>query len=125
MGISAIGNWLFNFALGLYIPPGFQNIKYGMFIVFGVMCFLGAAQFYFTYPETCGKTLEEIEELFAPGAIKPWKTKPGNSKLDALVDEARAKHYTVDDVMQHKIHHEHSETIGEKPTPAQETTAAV
>jgi hypothetical protein len=26
MSISAIGNWLFNFALGLYIPPGFQNI---------------------------------------------------------------------------------------------------
>ncbi|KAL2835102.1 general substrate transporter [Aspergillus cavernicola] len=26
MGIAAIGNWLFNFALGLYIPPGFQNI---------------------------------------------------------------------------------------------------
>ncbi|RVX74479.1 hypothetical protein B0A52_01605 [Exophiala mesophila] len=27
MGIAALGNWLFNFALGLYIPPGFQNIK--------------------------------------------------------------------------------------------------
>lgn len=42
MGISALGNWLFNFALGLYIPPGFQNIKWGMFIVFGSMCVLGA-----------------------------------------------------------------------------------
>lgn len=42
MGISALGNWLFNFALGLYIPPGFQNIKWGMFIVFGSMCILGA-----------------------------------------------------------------------------------
>ncbi|KAJ5166617.1 general substrate transporter [Penicillium canariense] len=95
MGIAAIGNignWLFNFALGLYIPPGFQNITWEMFIVFGVMCFLAAVQFFFTYPGTCGKTLEEIEKLFAPSGPKPWKTKPGNSKLDAMVDDARAHH---------------------------------
>ena len=35
MGIAAIGNWLFNFALGFFIPPGFRNITYNMFIVFG------------------------------------------------------------------------------------------
>lgn len=32
MSIAAEGNWLFNFALGLYIPPGFQNIRYGLFV---------------------------------------------------------------------------------------------
>jgi Sugar (and other) transporter len=51
MGIAALGNWLFNFALGLYIPPGFQNIRWGLFIVFGCMCILAAIHFYFTYPE--------------------------------------------------------------------------
>lgn len=98
MGIAAIGNWLFNFALGLYIPPGFQNITWKMFLVFGVMCILAAVQFFSTYPETCGKTLEEIEELFAPGGPKPWHTTPGNSKLDAMVDDARAhqKHIDLD-----------------------------
>ncbi|KAE8147894.1 general substrate transporter [Aspergillus avenaceus] len=95
MGIAAIGNWLFNFALGLYIPPGFQNITWKMFIVFGVMCLLAAIQFYFTYPETCGKTLEEIEEMFSPNGPKPWQTKPGNSKLDALVDDVRANHKQI------------------------------
>ena len=98
MGISALGNWLFNFALGLYIPPGFQNIKWGMFIVFGAMCILAAIQFYFTYPETCNKSLEEIEEMFSRGGPRPWQTKPGHSRLDRLVEEAREKHYTVQDV---------------------------
>ena len=70
MGIAAIGNWLFNFALGLYIPPGFISITWGMFIVFGCMCFLAAVQFYFTYPETCGKTLEEIEAEWGLDASK-------------------------------------------------------
>ena len=114
MGIAAIGNWLFNFALGLYIPPGFQNITWRMFIVFGIMCFLGAIQFYFTYPETAGKTLEEIEELFAPGAPKPWTTKPGGSKLDAMVDQARSKHLTMNDVHEGKLGSEYIDIPAEK-----------
>ncbi|KAK5062518.1 hypothetical protein LTR84_004591 [Exophiala bonariae] len=96
MGIAALGNWLFNFALGLYIPPGFQNIKWGMFIVFGAMCILAAIQFYLTYPETCNKTLEEIEIMFSHDGPKPWHTKPGNSRLDDMVVQAREKHSSVD-----------------------------
>lgn len=103
MGISALGNWLFNFALGLYIPPGFINIRWGMFIIFGVMCCMGATQFYFTYPETAGKTLEEIEFLFSPQGPKPWHTKPGNSHLDAMVEQAREEHTTIADISDQKF----------------------
>ncbi|KAL4740117.1 hypothetical protein BDV11DRAFT_169460 [Aspergillus similis] len=90
LGIAAIGNWLFNLTLGLYIPPGFRNIICKLFILFGAMCVLAAIHFFFTYPGTCDKTLEESEEMFAPGGPKPWHTKPGCSKLDAHSDEARA-----------------------------------
>ncbi|KAL6708429.1 hypothetical protein ACN47E_002692 [Coniothyrium glycines] len=81
MGIAAIGNWLFNFAIGLFIPPAFINIRWGLFIVFGVMCLLAATQFFFTYPETCGKTLEEIEFLFSHEGPHPWKTQKGSAHL--------------------------------------------
>ncbi|KAH0270802.1 MFS transporter, partial [Aureobasidium melanogenum] len=112
MGIAAIGNWLFNFALGMYIPPGFQNITWRMFIIFGVMCFLGAAQFFLTFPETSGKTLEEVELLFS-GEIKPWKTKPGHSKLDEMINEARDNHLTISE--KHKLgHNEHVEVVGDE-----------
>lgn len=50
------------------------------------------------YPETCGKTLEEVEELFGDNGPKPWHTKPGQSKLDSLIAEAREKHLHVKDV---------------------------
>ena len=55
-------------------------------------------QAYFTYPETAGKTIEEIEMLFSKGAIKPWKTKPGNSLLDAKIEEVKALHKGIGDV---------------------------
>ncbi|KAF2463201.1 general substrate transporter [Lindgomyces ingoldianus] len=87
MGIAAIGNWLFNFAIGLFIPPAFLNIKWKLFIVFGVLCLGGAIQFYFTYPETCGKTIEEIEILFSSEGPHPWNTKKGNSRIEREIEE--------------------------------------
>lgn len=104
MALASIANWLFNFAIGkshkynlsistfannstgLFIPPAFENISWKLFIIFGTLCFGAAIQAFFTYPETCGKTLEEIEMLFGPGSLKPWKTKPGDSLLDSKVE---------------------------------------
>jgi hypothetical protein len=45
------------------------------------MCVLGAIQFWFTYPETCGKTIEEIEVLFSDQGPRAWKTKKGSERL--------------------------------------------
>ncbi|KAI5285398.1 hypothetical protein KEM55_000675 [Ascosphaera atra] len=101
MGISATGNWLFNFALGFFVPPGFLNIKYKLFIIFGVLCTVSAIQAYFTYPETCGKSIEEIEELWRPGAPKPWQTKKGGSKLDEMVEEVKQKGGVLEGTISH------------------------
>jgi hypothetical protein len=50
------------------------------------------------YPETCGKTIEEIEEMFRKGGPYPWQTKKGHSKLDARIDEAREKRIMIKDI---------------------------
>lgn len=85
MSLAAVANWVFNFALGLFTPPAFQNIQYKIFIIFGVLCVGSAIQAFLTYPETCGKTIEEVELLFAKGAAPAWKTKKGGSRLEAEV----------------------------------------
>lgn len=64
------------------------------------------------YPETCGKTIEEVEELFSPSGPKPWLTKPGNSKLDGLIEEVREKNLHAKDVGVEASHHE--DAVGEK-----------
>ena len=86
MGIATIGNWAFNFALGMFIPPAFREIDFGLFILFGALCFFAAVFGFFMYPETCGKTLEEVEVMFAKGGPHAWRTRPGQSRLD---DEVR------------------------------------
>jgi hypothetical protein len=77
---------LFNFALGLFVPPAFHNITWKTFIIFGVLCFGAAVQAFVSYPETARKSLEEIEEMFRDGALKPWQTKVGQSHLDAHIE---------------------------------------
>ena len=53
---------------------------------------MGAAvQFFFSYPETGRKSLEEIEEMFRKGGPKPWKTKLGESTLDQRKDSVAAE----------------------------------
>jgi len=89
MALASVANWLFNFAIGLFIPAGFQNITWKLFIIFGTLCMGAAIQAFLTYPETAGKTLEEIEVLFSDGAPKPWLTKPGGSLLDERIKQAR------------------------------------
>jgi hypothetical protein len=49
------------------------------------LCFGAAVQAFVSYPETARKSLEEIEEMFRDGALKPWQTKVGGSHLDAHI----------------------------------------
>lgn len=55
-----LGNWLFNFAIGLFIPPAFVNIKWALFLVFGILCFFAATQFFLTYPEVINPHLHDV-----------------------------------------------------------------
>ena len=90
MAIASLANWLFNFALGLFVPPAFKNIKWKTFIVFGVLCLGAAAQAFVSYPETARKSLEEIEEMFRDGGPRPWHTKVGDSHLEERIAAVRA-----------------------------------
>ena len=115
MAMAAVANWLFNFALGLFIPPAFQNISWKTFIIFGVLCVGSAIQTFFTYPETAGKSLEEIEFLFSKEGPKPWHTRVGDSHLDHKIDLIREKQLRGEDVRANSVSHGNATTreIGE------------
>ncbi|KAH8779546.1 hypothetical protein BGZ57DRAFT_1015788 [Hyaloscypha finlandica] len=57
-------NWAFNLALWLVPLPAFVNIKWNVYLIFGI--FKGAMfiHVFFMFPETSGKTPEETENMF-------------------------------------------------------------
>ncbi|KAH0605611.1 uncharacterized protein H6S33_004833 [Morchella sextelata] len=86
VGLATAANWIFNFALAYFVPPAFKNIQWRTYIMFGVFCFCGVAHSFFMFPETAGKTLEEIDYLFGKG-IPAWKSAKVNSRLDEKVGD--------------------------------------
>lgn len=89
MAVATAGNWAMNFALAYYVPPAMDNIGYKTFIIFGVFCVAMFIHMFLTFPETAQKTLEEIDELFLPGAPWAWKTHVGNSRIAQEEEEIR------------------------------------
>ncbi|KAI4281648.1 MAG: hypothetical protein L6R35_005600, partial [Caloplaca aegaea] len=64
VALATSANWAFNFALGYFVPPSFVNIKWQTYLVFGVFCFSMLVHTFFLFPETAGKTLEEVVDIF-------------------------------------------------------------
>ncbi|KAI1912602.1 high affinity glucose transporter [Ophidiomyces ophidiicola] len=74
VALCTSANWAFNFALGYFVPPAFVNIQWRTYILFGVFCAAMFVHVFFMFPETAGKTLEEVEDLFTSN-IPAWKTR--------------------------------------------------
>lgn len=71
--LSAAVNWAFNFALAMFVPSAFRNINWKTYIIFGVFSVALTIQTFFMFPETRGKTLEEIDQMWADN-IPAWRT---------------------------------------------------
>jgi len=64
ISIGASANWLNNFAVAMSTPDFVAKASYGAYIFLGLMCVFGAAYVYLFTPETKGRTLEELDEVF-------------------------------------------------------------
>jgi len=64
VSIGGSANWLNNFAVGISTSPFIGASNFGTFIFFGVMSIIAIIWVWFFVPETKGRTLEEMDELF-------------------------------------------------------------
>ncbi|KAB8235730.1 general substrate transporter [Aspergillus alliaceus] len=62
--ISACTNWLFNFLVAEVTPQAMRNIGYRYYIVYACINAFSFVVFYLFYPETKGRSLEEINDIF-------------------------------------------------------------
>ncbi|TCD66166.1 hypothetical protein EIP91_001720 [Steccherinum ochraceum] len=95
VSFSTAANWLFNFALAWAVPPGLSTIAWKTYFIFGTFNFAAFIHILFCFPETAGRTLEEIEEVFAQGHIfTAWKVKRdvGKKTLRDVVEKDNDSH---------------------------------
>lgn len=95
-------NWAFNFALGYFVPPAFVSIQWRTYVIFGVFCIAMFIHVFFMFPETAGKTLEEVEWIFENETeglkyigIPAWKTT--NTRARILDIERRSDGHLGDE----------------------------
>ncbi|KAI7278862.1 hexose carrier protein [Hortaea werneckii] len=56
--------WLSNFIVGVATPPTISQAGFGTYVFFAIMCFLGVLWAWIFVPETKGKTLVELDDVF-------------------------------------------------------------
>lgn len=72
-GLCGSANWIFNFALAMFVPSAFKNITWKTYIIFGVFCIVMTIHVFLLFPETKGKTLEEINMMW-DAKVPAWRT---------------------------------------------------
>ncbi|KEQ85862.1 putative sugar transporter [Aureobasidium pullulans] len=79
--ISTANHWLWNFAVAMITPVAINNIGYQYYIVYACIGSCIPVTVYFLYPETKGRSLEELDTIFRDspsvlGTVKYAKYKP-------------------------------------------------
>ncbi|KAF2262445.1 general substrate transporter [Lojkania enalia] len=83
VSLATASNWTWNMALAFGVPPLLWSINWKMYMIFAAFNGAALVHMFLTAPETKGKTLEEMDEVFDSGR-PAWKGVPKGSRLDKL-----------------------------------------
>ncbi|KAI9640946.1 high affinity glucose transporter [Ciborinia camelliae] len=83
VSLATSANWFWNCVLAFAVPPLLKNINWKMYMIFATFNGLAFIHIFLSAPETKGRTLEEMDEVFDSG-LPAWKTLPRESRLDQL-----------------------------------------
>ncbi|CAI8501827.1 unnamed protein product [Pichia kudriavzevii] len=67
---STCTNWLSNFAVVMFTPIFINRTRWGCYLFFAAMNFIYVPIIYMFYPETAGRSLEEIDIIFAKAFVE-------------------------------------------------------
>jgi MFS family permease len=92
VSLTTASNWTWNCALAFAVPPLLREINWKMYIIFAVFNLLAFIQIFLMAPETKGRTLEEMDQVFDSGR-PAWRRDPngGKSQMDLMAETARQK----------------------------------
>ncbi|KAK8142728.1 hypothetical protein G3M48_008344 [Beauveria asiatica] len=73
MAITTSCTWMCNFIIGLVTPDMLESFGWGTYIFFAAFCLLAFLFTYLFVPETKGKSLEDMDEIFGDAAARQEK----------------------------------------------------
>lgn len=82
--ISTCTNWICNFAVVMFTPIFMGKADWGCYLFFALVNYLFIPIIFFFYPETAGRSLEEIDIIFAKAyqeKRQPWRVAATMPKL--------------------------------------------
>ncbi|KAJ5715494.1 Sugar transporter STL1 [Penicillium malachiteum] len=85
--VSTCSNWLFNFTVVMITPVMLSSIGWGTYLFFACWNAFFIPIMYFFYPETAGRSLEEIDIIFAKGYCEKISYVRAARELPKLTDE--------------------------------------
>ncbi|KAI9259690.1 hypothetical protein BDA99DRAFT_99227 [Phascolomyces articulosus] len=95
LGLTTAANWLFNYGVSQITPIMYVNIRWKTFATYAVLCAVIAFVVYRYFPETKGKSLEEIDLIFSGNFnyydLNVHHPQTAAAALDVL-DRAHARH---------------------------------
>ncbi|KAF1965321.1 monosaccharide transporter 1 [Bimuria novae-zelandiae CBS 107.79] len=92
---STIQNWLWNFFIVMITPVLIDEIGWGTYLFFGALNAIFIPIIYFFYPETAGRSLEEIDLIFAKGYVEKMSYVKASHELPRL-EEANISRFAFD-----------------------------
>ncbi|AMD20893.1 HDR151Cp [Eremothecium sinecaudum] len=98
--LSTCTNWLSNFAVVMFTPIFIQKSSWGCYMFFAIVNFSYLPIIFFFYPETSGRSLEEIDIIYAKSnkdGIASWRVAAHLPKLSLKEIEQYAIEYDLYD----------------------------
>ncbi|KAK4705076.1 hypothetical protein P7C70_g1137, partial [Phenoliferia sp. Uapishka_3] len=106
VSVSTASNWAFNFALAWFAPPSLRNIQWKTYFLFGTFCGAAFVHVFFCFPETKGRTLEEMEIVFSSGNhFTAWRlgNDVGKKTLEDVIGHAEKGSIETDHIRDRKV----------------------
>ncbi|KAI0531757.1 sugar transporter-domain-containing protein [Xylaria digitata] len=99
---STVSNWLWNFFIVMITPVLVSNTGtsgWGTYLFFAILNAIFFPIIYFTYPETAGRSLEEIDVIFAKGYAENISYVKAAEELPFLAEDeivSKAREYGIE-----------------------------
>jgi hypothetical protein len=90
--LTTFTNWTVNLIFAQFTPDALSAVEFKYFYLFFALNLIAAVCYYFFYPETKGRTLEQIDELFGDQLVPHALEDPVGASA-AMEKERAATHW--------------------------------